>query len=395
MITADSFLSRAMAHGYDFVSCVPCSFLTPLIDGVVNDRRWRYVSAASEGEALAIAAGAWLAGRKPIVMCQNSGLGNMVNPLTSLNYPFRIPTLLVVTWRGQPSLGDEPQHELMGQITGSLLDVLQVRHRPFPLEEDQIGRALAEADEAMALSERPFALVMAKGAVTGVELQPLAARDAIVSECEDLNDVGEAPSRAAVLESMLQIIPSEAAVIATTGKCGRELFTLGDRRQHLYQVGSMGCASGMALGVALHVNRSVIVLDGDGAALMKLGTFATIGASGPRNLLHIVLDNGVHDSTGGQPTASSIVSFGQVARGCGYRWIAECRTITGFEEAFRRALRAQGPRLIHMKIRPGSLAILGRPSISPAAVARRFREFLATEDAPIKDVDARCDFATA
>src|ERR1700760_4611463 len=128
MIDADVFLAEAARAGFDFYTGVPCSFLTPLINGVLSDAATRYVGAAGEGEAVAIASGAWLAGRKTVVMCQNSGLGNAVNPLTSLNAPFRIPTLLITTWRGQPGLKDEPQHVLMGQITQKLLSVIDVEH---------------------------------------------------------------------------------------------------------------------------------------------------------------------------------------------------------------------------------------------------------------------------
>src|SRR5260221_9131145 len=130
MIGADDFLGPARERGFDFFTGVPCSFLTPLINRVIGDERLDYVGAASEGEAVAIASGAWLAGRQTVVICQNSGLGNAVNPLTSLNVPFRIPTLLVVTWRGQPGLKDEPQHVPMGQITGALPHVIPVPHAP-------------------------------------------------------------------------------------------------------------------------------------------------------------------------------------------------------------------------------------------------------------------------
>ena len=179
------------------------------------------------------------------------------------------------------------------------------------------------------------------------------------------------------MERFLRLVPAEGAVIATTGKCGRELFTLADRPQHLYQVGSMGGASGMALGVALNTAAPVFVLDGDGAALMKLGTFATIGAYAPRNLVHILLDNGVHDSTGGQPTVSPGVDFAAVALACGYRFAASCGTLDGFESAFRDAAGHAGPALIHLRIAPGSMAKLGRPTVGPAEVAQRFKAFLA------------------
>jgi phosphonopyruvate decarboxylase len=166
-------------------------------------------------------------------------------------------------------------------------------------------------------------------------------------------------------------------VIATTGKCGRELFTLADRPQHLYQVGSMGGASGMGLGVALNVSRPVVILDGDGAALMKLGSFATIGAYAPANLIHVVLDNGVHDSTGGQPTVSSSVDFAGVALACGYRHAISCATLDQFAPAYRLAAAGPKPALVHARIARGSMSKLGRPTIAPANVARRFRAFLA------------------
>jgi phosphonopyruvate decarboxylase len=146
--------------------------------------------------------------------------------------------------------------------------------------------------------------------------------------------------------------------------------------QHLYQVGSMGGAAPMGLGVALNAKRPVVVLDGDGAALMKLGAFATVGAQAPANLTHIVLDNGVHDSTGGQPTVSAGVDFARIAVACGYRAGYHCDSLAGFERAWAAAARAGGPSLIHLRIRPGSLEKLGRPTVTPPEVARRFRAFV-------------------
>src|SRR3954469_15303845 len=140
MIYANSFIGQALERGFDFYTGVPCSFLTPLINGVIGGTGLQYVGAASEGEAVAIAAGAWLAGRRTVVMCQNSGLGNAVNPLTSLNAPFRIPTLLITTWRGQPGIPDEPQHKVMGEITQRLLSVLGVEQAPFPRTREQLPK---------------------------------------------------------------------------------------------------------------------------------------------------------------------------------------------------------------------------------------------------------------
>ncbi len=382
MIAADDFLLPARARGLDFVSGVPCSFLTPVINRAAAGEG--YVGAASEGEAVAIAAGAWLAGRGTVVICQNSGLGNAVNPLSSLTAPFRIPTLMVVTWRGQPGLRDEPQHEMMGRITHDLLTLLEVEHLPFPDAAEAVAPALDRAAAVMA-EGRPFALVMAQGAVREERLHETPRTPGPAGPHEDLRGGGEPPARSALLERLLALLPDSAAVVATTGKCGRELFTLSDREQHLYQVGSMGCAAGMGLGVALARaargdRRRVVVLDGDGAALMKLGTLATVGAYRPEGLVHVILDNGVHDSTGGQATSSPVVRFAEVALGCGYAHTLSCDSEPGFEAAMRRALDLPGPVLVHARIRPGSMAVLGRPTVAPDDVARRFRTFLTRGD---------------
>ena len=377
MIAADAFLDPALERGFSFYAGVPCSFLTPLINRVISNPALDYVGAASEGEAVAVAAGAWLAGRRTVVMCQNSGLGNTVNPLTSLNHPFRIPTLLIVTWRGQPGLGDEPQHELMGQVTASLLDTIAIGHAGFPSQADAVAATLERAERAMAAGDLPFALIMEKGSVRDDGLdqpdQPIRPRGRI----EDLRQDGERPARIDLLHAVQALVPGEAAVVATTGKTGRELFTCEDRPQQLYQVGSMGCASAMGLGIALNTQRPVLVLDGDGAALMKLGTVATVGAHAPGNLIHVVLDNGVHDSTGGQATVSPNVDFAAVAQACGYPRAFRCDSEAGFARALEAAfVESPRPVLIHALIAPGSRAGLGRPTIAPRDVARRFRSFL-------------------
>jgi phosphonopyruvate decarboxylase len=311
-------------------------------------------------------------------MCQNSGLGNAVNPLTSLNAPFRIPTLLVTTWRGRPGEPDEPQHAVMGQITHALLSLMGLEHRPFPSDDAAIAPRLAEAAAAMEASGLPFAFVMAKGDVAESGLdQPPPARPP-PGRRDDFTAGGPRPRRAQALERFLALTDDATAVIATTGKCGRELFTLADRDQHLYQVGSMGGASGMALGLALNTPKRVVVLDGDGAALMKLGTLATIGAHSPANLIHILLDNGVHDSTGGQATVSASVDFAAVALACGYAYAATCDELHGLERALGQAAEAGGPSLIHLRIAAGSMDKLGRPTVPPEAVARRFKAFVAS-----------------
>ena len=207
-------------------------------------------------------------------------------------------------------------------------------------------------------------------------LDQQAAEPKEPEEHMDFSGGGGPATRYQTIECVLETVSDETAIIATTGKCGRELFTIADRPQHLYQVGSMGGASGMGLGVALNTEKPVVMLDGDGALLMKMGSLATIGAYAPKNMLHIVLDNGVHDSTGGQATVSPHVDFAAVALACGYRRAATCDSIEGFQIALSSALLQDGPTLIHAKIQPGSLAELGRPTVKPADVARRFRDFV-------------------
>ncbi|MDH3235378.1 MAG: phosphonopyruvate decarboxylase [Alphaproteobacteria bacterium] len=376
MIAAQAFLGPAVARGFDFYTGVPCSFLTPVINAVISDRAINYVGAANEGEAVAIAAGAWLAGRRTVVMCQNSGLGNTVNPLTSLNFPFRIPTLMVVTWRGQPGLKDEPQHELMGQVTGALLKTMRIPYGVFPDSEEAVAGALDDAEARMDENGLPFAFIMEKGAVRDDGLNQVPVTPPPAGTHHDLRTKGQRPTRAAALERFLAFVPAQAGVIATTGKCGRELFTLDDRDAHLYQVGSMGCASAMGLGVALNTTRPVVVLDGDGAALMHMGNLATIGAQGPKTLVHILLDNGVHDSTGGQATVSPVVNFAEAALACGYAAAWSCDDLVGFEHALQSGFAHDGPALIHLRIAPGSMENLGRPTVKPPEVAARFKSFL-------------------
>ncbi|MXN64650.1 phosphonopyruvate decarboxylase [Stappia sp. GBMRC 2046] len=376
MIEAREFIKEAGRNGIDFYAGVPCSFLTPLMNAVIGAPNARYVGATSEGEAVAIAAGAWLAGRKTAVMCQNSGLGNAVNPLTSLNWPARIPTLMIVTWRGEPGLGDEPQHELMGEITGALLDTMRVARAAFPAETPEVASRLEEACRYMELEQLPFAFVQAKGTVAKSKLDqaPVTARPR--AEIAGTFSGREAPRRIDVLERINANAPAGAGLIATTGYCGRELYTLGDAARNFYVVGSMGGASAIGLGAALNSGREIIVLDGDGAALMKLGNLATIGAEAPENFTHIVLDNGMHESTGGQMTVSEGVDFAEIARASGYSHVVRSDSLSNLDEVLQSAFSAKGPRFVHVRVSPSKVENLPRPKVTPAEVARRFRDYL-------------------
>jgi phosphonopyruvate decarboxylase len=377
MMHGRDFISAARTVGLDFYASVPCSYLTPLLNAVLSDDVATHLGAANEGDAVGIAAGAWLAGHGTVVMAQNSGLGNMINPLTSLNHPFRIPTLAVVTWRGRPGETDEPQHEVMGRTLFDVLQAIEIPAVACATDAAALATQIAELAAAMTQDGRPRAIVVPKGTFAAAECPPgpPRARPHVPALPQP---PGGAPrlTRWDALETILGALPSGAAVIATTGMTGRELFTLSDGPQHFYLVGSMGCAGAVGLGVAIHVRRPVVVIDGDGALLMRMGTLATIGAAAPENLVHVLLDNGVHDSTGGQPTVSGGVNWGAIALGCGYARAAVCSTAADIAHALQ-AGPTTGPVFLHVPIVPGSRANVGRPKVPPWEVAHRFRAFLA------------------
>jgi phosphonopyruvate decarboxylase len=379
MISAASFLDHLYRLGFSQYAGVPCSFLKPLLNYVIDYPVFDYIAATSEGEAVGINLGAYLGGKKTVTMCQNSGLGNMVNPLTSLNAPFRVPTLIIVTWRGKPGLSDEPQHVQMGRITHRLLETLEIPWLAFPTEEGDIASTIQTAAMSMAKNGQPFALVMEKGAVASYELQSLEKSPQICPEHQDFSGrpYTERLSRLEALQAILETLPGQEAIIATTGKTGRELFTLADRPNHLYVVGGMGTASAIGFGVARATpEQPVVVLDGDGAALMKMGNFATIGFYKPSNLLHILLNNEVYDSTGGQNTAAICTDFGAVAAAANYRHVLTVDSLPAIRSGLGYLGDRPGPSLLHIKIKAGSLKNLGRPTLKPHEVKERFMAFL-------------------
>lgn len=378
MIETNKFIDALKRFHYSQFSGVPCSYLKPFINYVIDEPSLDYIGAASEGEAVAISLGAFLAGRKTVTMCQNSGLGNMVNPLTSLNFPFRIPTLLVVTWRGKPGERDEPQHQQMGEITPHLLDLLDIPWSIFPQTDKEIDPILDKADAYMRKESRPYALIMPKNSVAPHHLKSKPAGQKITTKLTLYpGDPAKRLSRTRAIELITKFHGSERAIVATTGKTGRELFTINDSPNHIYVVGGMGTASSIGLGIS-HVlpSQPVTILDGDGALLMKMGSLATIGHYQPKSYLHVVLDNEQHDSTGGQRTVSSTVQFAQVAAASNYSAAAFAENETDISDALEKLSLQGGPSLLHVKIKPGSPEKLGRPTIQPFQVRDRFMKYL-------------------
>ncbi len=379
-----AFVDALKRQGLRSGAGVPCSDFTPLVNSMTVDPELDYLAATSEGEAVAIAAGLTAAGRPAFALMQNSGLGNAVNPITSLLYSYQIPVMLLVSHRGGPGKPDEPQHELMGRITEELARLVSLRTARLDPERFEGELAAALADGV------PAAWVVPRDSLEGgpkVPPREWQARSGPVSPAPSAASFRPQATREAALDALLPLFNrgleagAAPAVISTTGKLSRELYELDDRdharRNRFYMVGSMGCAAGFGLGVARGLpSRQVLVLDGDGALLMKLGSLATIGHAAPANLRHLVFDNAAYESTGCQPTSSPTVDFATLALACGYR---AAETVAAPEElapALERQLALPGPTLLRLVIGTGSRKDLGRPKLRPREGWLRFCAYL-------------------
>ncbi|MDR1902032.1 MAG: phosphonopyruvate decarboxylase, partial [Treponema sp.] len=296
MVDTEKFGTALKARGFDFYSGVPCSFLKDLINYSINE--CDYVMAANEGDGAAICAGAYLGGRKPVLLMQNSGLGNAVSPLTSLHGVFRIPLLGFVSLRGEPGLADEPQHELMGPITAAMLETMGIAHEVLADNDGDAEAQLERADQCFARG-KSFFFIVKKGSFSKVSLGTGKTPPA-----------RSLPRRIEMLKAVKAAAAPGTVFLATTGFTGRELYELGDDPANLYMAGSLGCISSLGLGLSLaRPDRRIIVLDGDGSLLMRTGSLAVNAWYRPAAMLHILLDNASHESTGGQFTVSPGVDW--------------------------------------------------------------------------------------
>ncbi len=348
---------------------VPCSILNPLISFLEKDESRVYVNAASEGEAMGVAAGWNLGGRQPVILMQNSGLGNAINPLTSLQLVYRFPCFLMISWRGEPGRPDASQHHVMGQKTPALLSLLEIPTGFLKGDWSQDQEEIRRLHQQMLALASPVALIVSRGTL------------AATTEGESQSAYRLARSEA--INTITKSLSGQEAVVSTTGKISRELYNSLDQAGNFYMVGSMGCASAIGLGLALaQPDRRIVVLDGDGACLMKLGNLATIGHYRPRNLIHVVLDNEAYDSTGGQATTSSTISLAAVAREAGYvssQQVTDSLTLT---HLLGMALTQPGPHFILVKVAPGAAADLQRPHLTPPALKERFMSFVSQDRKP-------------
>ncbi|UCG42104.1 MAG: phosphonopyruvate decarboxylase [candidate division WOR-3 bacterium] len=373
MLQSEVFYRQLTEHGVSFFTGVPDSllkdFLSFLADSVPPESN---IIAANEGNAIALAVGYYLAtGGIGMVYMQNSGLGNAVNPLTSLADPevYSIPMLILVGWRGEPGVKDEPQHRKQGRITTGLLETLEVPYQILPEEEADAGRAIERAVRSMLDRSAPHVLLVRKG--TFAAHQPQAG----------LGETAQM-SREEAIRVIVGMLPEDAVVVSTTGKASRELYELREKAKQghgrdFLTVGSMGHSSQIALGIALTLpERPVFCLDGDGAVIMHAGGLAIIGSLGPANFKHIVLNNCAHDSVGGQPTCGFDIDIPGIAAASGYSKTFRVSTPDEMKEKTGRLIDCRGPALLEVRIRKGARTDLGRPLTTPIQNKQAFMQIL-------------------
>ncbi|WP_031097996.1 phosphonopyruvate decarboxylase [Streptomyces sp. NRRL S-15] len=335
MIEPTFFCDELARRSVEFYTGVPCSFFQGPISLLGQGGRGRYVAAANEGAALAMATGAELAGTRSAVMLQNSGFGNLLNPLTSLVMTFRVPALVFMSLRGWPDpAADEPQHAVMGASQHALLDALGIDRWTLPPTEDGLVDVLDQVEHSRAEGRPAFVLVPKNTVGVDDSTAPPAA----------------APFGRRQALSALAPHLGDAAVYATTGFISRELYSVAHRPDNFYMQGSMGHALSLGVGSALaDPMLRTVVIDGDGAALMHLGSCAVTGAAAPPNLTHVVLDNGAYESTGAQQTLAT-VDWDAFGRSVGYRTARTVSTADGLDAAMRDIADAAGPHLVVARI---------------------------------------------
>ena len=363
MINCEDFYNHLKENGVDFFCGVPDSLLKDICAYITDHSATeKHVITPNEGNAIALAAGYYLAEKKlPLVYMQNSGFGNTVNPLASLSDKevYGIPKLLLIGWRGEPGIKDEPQRVKQGRITLELLKTLEVPYTVLSDNWDECQKQVEDAIVHATKSQEPYALVVRKSTFGTYKLvsKPPAVKTTLSRED-------------AVIEVTKQL-PKNAMVIATTGKIARELYecsSTSDRQpgKNFLVIGSMGHASHIALGINLSKPEvPVFCFDGDGAALMHLGGIAMAGQRGSTNYKHVIFNNGAHESVGGQPTIAQQISFPEIAKACGYKSTIQVSSLIELKSALPKFINSDGPSLLEVMVTLGARKDLGRPKETP------------------------------
>ena len=373
MISPQYFVESLKSVQIDFFTGVPDSLLknicTYITDHFSTDHN---IIAANEGASVGLATGYYLStGKVPVVYMQNSGLGNIVNPLMSLTDKevYNIPMLLLIGWRGEPGVKDEPQHIKQGKVTLPLLDSMGIKYAILSQNEADFTSQLHDAKAYMDETKESFAFVIQKGTFEEYKLHQQEKNDLLLD-------------RETAIRIVASTLELDSVIVSTTGMISRELF---EYRESVHQghekdfltVGSMGHASQIALGIALQKKHTKIYcFDGDGATLMHMGSLAIIGALRPDNYVHIVFNNGAHDSVGGQPTVGLQTDFTLVAKGCGYQRVFSVTDSNSLHEVLDQMKELHGPVFLEVKVKKGARKDLGRPTTTTIQNKESLMNFL-------------------
>lgn len=373
MINTKQFYDNLIDLNIDFFTGVPDSLLKDICGFITDETpRERNIISANEGGAIGLAMGYNMATSKiPLVYMQNSGFGNTINPILSLADPkvYGIPMLLLVGWRGEPNVKDEPQHIKQGEVSEILLQSLSLPYSIISSETKDISKVLNKAVSVMRGQNSPYIILVRKGTFEKYSLKNEKQTN------YDLNREG-------AIKKIIDLISKEDIVVSTTGKTSREVFEyreeIGDgHEKDFLTVGGMGHTNQIALGIALgKPNRTVYCIDGDGAVLMHTGSLGIIGDLAPSNMKHIIINNGAHDSVGGQPTIGFDIDFKKIAEGFNYKEIFRIRSLNEFDEVFNKFKNLKGPCLLEILVNKGARKDLGRPTISPKKNKTNFELFL-------------------
>lgn len=373
MISPKFFFDTLASYGIDFYAGVPdsllknlCAYITDHTDAAHN------TIAANEGGAMGLAAGHYLAtGQIPVVYMQNSGEGNVVNPLASLTDPdvYKIPVLLVIGWRGKPGVHDEPQHIKQGKVTTGLLNVMGIDYTVLSKEEDKAETQIKNAVTYMQTTKQCYALVIEKDTFEAYVLQNVENNDFAMSREEAIQTVAAA-------------LDDNDCIVSTTGMISRELFEYRSAMNQSHErdfltVGSMGHASQIALGIALaQPERRVWCFDGDGAAIMHMGSMAIVANKAPKNYVHVVFNNGAHDSVGGQPTVGLKIDLCAISMAVGYKAAHIVETKVNLTDILGKVKKQEGPIFLEVKVKKGNRKDLGRPTTTPIQNKDALMQFL-------------------
>lgn len=373
MIRPSYFYNLLIKNGTDFFAGVPDSLLKNFCAYITDTApAEKHIISANEGSATALACGYHFAtGKIPLIYMQNSGEGNMVNPMLSIadKDVYSVPMLIVIGWRGEPGVHDEPQHVKQGKVTCDLLDAMKIPFEVLSENEDDLPAQFEKAYNYIKENNAQYAFVIRKGTFDEYKLQ------------NNIPVEGKM-SREEAIEKIILNADSSTAFVSTTGMASRELYELRDKYNHGHEkdfltVGGMGHASQIALSIAMQKkDRQIYCIDGDGASIMQMGGMATIGSRKPSNYVHFVLNNGAHDSVGGQPTVGRQIDLCAIAAGCGYENVVKVETPEELEAVLRDYETKDKLTFVEVMVTKGARKDLGRPKSTPVENKEALMSFL-------------------